>query len=63
MSELIGLVGVCLLILAALSAGVLFIRAASDSLKETPAGNLWGLFIFGLFMGLILIYNARGCHQ
>ena len=62
MNEIMGFVGVCLLILAGLSAGVLFYRAASDSLKEAPAGTLWGLFAVGLIVGLILVANTRGCH-
>ncbi|MES2208359.1 MAG: hypothetical protein V4525_16375 [Pseudomonadota bacterium] len=58
------LVGIGLLILGGASAYALFAR----SLKSTPApttgsdtnvGTLWGLFVLGLTLGLILIYWAQ----
>ena len=57
---LIRLVGLGMLLLGALSGGALFIRAVSSN-KGTPdssAGTLWGLFIIGLIVGIIIISST-----
>jgi len=61
--HLFELVGGFLLLLAVGSGVVLFFKAASNS-PEKAAGvdHLWGLLIFGLISGFILILSARGCH-
>lgn len=62
--SILGLVGICLLVLAAISGVALFIKA-TFVVDEKDAGKstLWGLFVFGLIMGLILIYSSHGCHR
>jgi len=57
------IVGGCLLVLAVLSAIALFYKAVFVNAKSAGMDTLWGLFIFGLLMGFILIFSAHGCHR
>jgi len=55
------IVGIGLLLLGAVSATALFVRALKLSDKfgdETNVGTLWGLFLLGLTAGLLLIWLA-----
>ena len=60
-SSVVLLVGVGLLALGGASAIALFSRALKSTPttgNETNVGTLWGLFLLGLVMGLVLIYFA-----
>ena len=61
---LLELVGGALLLLAIGSGVVLFYKAACNPPEKTAGmETLWGLLVFGLIMGFILIFTAHGCHR
>ena len=58
--SIFSLVGVCLLLLGGASGLTLFTKAAFGSTKEFHGREtLWGLFIVGVGMGLILVASVR----
>jgi hypothetical protein len=63
-SVLLWLVGGALLFLAIGSGLVLFYKAACNPPeKATGMDTLWGLLVFGLIAGFILVFTAHGCHR
>lgn len=50
--------GILLLVLGVLSGFALFSRTVKNDSEQQQLGNLWGLFLCGLTLGLLFIWYA-----
>jgi hypothetical protein len=57
MGTILLLLGGVLIILGVLSGITLFVKALSDTLRDSNSGTLWALFIICTTVGVIILFN------